>query len=65
MTGTITHQPDPKLDLVLERVGDVAPTLVWAAWTRPEYVKQWHADMGFHEGWGKTLDQLVAIAKRM
>jgi uncharacterized protein YndB with AHSA1/START domain len=24
-----------------------------------------HADMGFHEGWGKTLDQLVALAKRM
>ena len=41
MTGTITHQPDPKLDLVLERVVDVAPTLVWAAWTRPEYLKQW------------------------
>ena len=170
MTVTITHKPDPQLDLVLERVVDVAPSLVWAAWTRPEYIKQWftpapwqtvdceidlrpggifrfvmrspegqefpnegcwlevienkklvwtgalkqgyrprqpgygpedancpflftavillephgsgtmytaiaihadkegakkHADMGFHEGWGKTLDQLVALAKRM
>jgi uncharacterized protein YndB with AHSA1/START domain len=22
-----------------------------------------HADMGFHDGWGKALDQLVALAK--
>jgi len=41
MTRTITHTPDPKLDLVLERVVDVPPKLVWAAWTRPEYVKKW------------------------
>ncbi|MFL5268479.1 MAG: SRPBCC family protein [Stellaceae bacterium] len=170
MSRAIMHQPDPKLDLVLERVVDVAPNLVWAAWTRLEYVKQWftpapwqtvdceidlrpggifrfvmrspegqefpnegcylevieneklvwtgalkagyrprqpgnrpddehcpflftavillephgagtkytaiaihadqegakkHADMGFHEGWGKTLDQLVTLAKRL
>ena len=24
-----------------------------------------HADMGFHEGWGAALDQLVAVAKEM
>src|SRR5665647_594881 len=24
-----------------------------------------HAAMGFHEGWGKALDQLVALAKKM
>jgi uncharacterized protein YndB with AHSA1/START domain len=24
-----------------------------------------HADMGFHDGWGKALDQLVAHAKQM
>ncbi len=24
--------------------------------------RQKHADMGFHDGWGKALDQLVAIA---
>jgi len=41
MTGTIAHTPDPKLDLVLERVVDVPPHLVWAAWTTPEYVKKW------------------------
>ena len=33
--------PDPKLDLVLERVVDVPAELVWAAWTRPEHIKKW------------------------
>jgi uncharacterized protein YndB with AHSA1/START domain len=152
--------PNPETDLVLERVVDVAPELVWAAWTKPEFIMQWftpapwktvaceidlrpggtflatmqspegqqfpnagcylevvpnrklvftdalqpgyrpsanpfftamillepsgkgtkytaigmhkdgesrkkHEDMGFHEGWGKALDQLVELAKTM
>lgn len=32
---------DPKLDLVLERVLDVPPDLVWMAWTQPEHLKKW------------------------
>jgi len=32
---------DPALDLVLTRVVDVPRPLVWAAWTRPEQLKEW------------------------
>lgn len=32
---------NPELDLVLERTVDVAPELVWRAWTTPELIVQW------------------------
>ena len=32
---------NPELDLVLERWVDIAPELVWMAWTQPEHVKAW------------------------
>lgn len=37
----LIHQPDPQLDLFFERIVDVSPELVWAAWTTPEHLKQW------------------------
>lgn len=37
----LIHQLDPQLDLFFERVIDVSPELVWAAWTTPEHLKQW------------------------
>ena len=41
MTRSMIPPPDPKLDLVFERVVDVPRELVWSAWTTPELVKQW------------------------
>ena len=32
---------DPELDLKLERIVDIKPELVWAAWTRPEHIVHW------------------------
>jgi len=32
---------DPERDLVLERVVDVPPELVWKAWTEPEHLVRW------------------------
>lgn len=32
---------DPEIDLVFERDIDLAPELVWAAWTRPEHIVHW------------------------
>lgn len=37
----IAIQPNPALDLVLERIIDVPPHLVWTAWTTPDHVKKW------------------------
>jgi uncharacterized protein YndB with AHSA1/START domain len=35
------HTLDPELDLEIDREIDVAPELVWRAWTEPELIKQW------------------------
>jgi uncharacterized protein YndB with AHSA1/START domain len=32
---------NPALDLVLERIVDVRPALVWKAWTEPQHLKRW------------------------
>lgn len=32
---------DPERDLVLTRVIDVPPPLVWTVWTEPEHLKHW------------------------
>jgi uncharacterized protein YndB with AHSA1/START domain len=37
----IVENFDPKLDLVFERDIDIAPELVWAAWTKPEHLVVW------------------------
>jgi uncharacterized protein YndB with AHSA1/START domain len=40
MTG-FDFKPDPKLDLVLERVVDVPKELIWKAWTEPKHLVKW------------------------
>ncbi len=51
MTAVIVHQPDPRLDLVLERVVDVPPEFLWRGWTVPEQLKKWFTPAPW-----KTLD---------
>ncbi|GAA3150179.1 SRPBCC family protein [Planomonospora alba] len=38
---------DPNLDIELTREVDVAPELVWKAWTTPDLLKQWFAPKPF------------------
>ncbi len=41
MTGSALVTPNPTLDLVLDRVIDVPPALVWKVWTTPEHLVHW------------------------
>jgi uncharacterized protein YndB with AHSA1/START domain len=41
MTRPITHELDPSLDLLLERIVDVPRALVWKAWTTPDVLMKW------------------------
>jgi len=41
MTGSIVHQPDPMLDLVLERVVAAPAEFLWRGWTVPEELMKW------------------------
>jgi uncharacterized protein YndB with AHSA1/START domain len=41
MNRSILHQPDPKLDLVFERIVDVPRELIWTAWTTSAQLKKW------------------------
>lgn len=41
MTRNPIPEPDPRLDLLFERIIDVPPQFVWKAWTTPELLKQW------------------------
>lgn len=41
MNNLSKFKPNSELDLMFERVVDVPPELIWAAWTTPEKIKQW------------------------
>ncbi|MGC1458904.1 MAG: SRPBCC family protein [Steroidobacteraceae bacterium] len=41
MTAPIVHQPDPRLDLVFERVVEVSAEHLWRGWTVEEQLKKW------------------------
>ena len=34
-----------------------------SSFTATKATRKKHAEMGFHDGWGKALDQLVALVK--
>ncbi|MDX6018737.1 SRPBCC family protein [Scandinavium sp. V105_16] len=49
--------------LLLEDVGEGQTRYTAIARHATAEIRQQHEQMGFHEGWGRVLDQLVAYAK--
>ncbi len=43
MARPISHKPDPRFDLLLERVVDVPRARVWECWTTPRHILKWFA----------------------
>lgn len=41
MTNTIFEDFNPELDLSFERIVDIPPEKIWAAWTKPELLMPW------------------------
>ena len=41
MNDITKHEPSLELDLMFERVVDLLPEQIWAAWTTPELIKKW------------------------
>lgn len=37
----IIHIPDPRLDLLFERIVDLPPELIWSAWTTQKHIMHW------------------------
>ncbi len=50
------EERNPELDLVLERILDVPPERVWAAWRVPAYLTRW-----FTPGPWKTIDCTIDL----
>ena len=38
---SLSYKIDPKLDMILERVINIKPELVWRCWTEPELLMKW------------------------
>ena len=38
---SLTHIPNPRLDLTFERLVDLSPSQIWTAWTSEHHLKQW------------------------
>lgn len=36
-----TYQPNPALDLILERIVEIPPDAIWRAWTQSDLLKKW------------------------
>lgn len=51
--------------LTLEALGDTTTRYTAMAIHRDEATRKKHEEMGFYDGWGKVLDQLVAYVKTM
>ena len=58
---SLAHPAQVQHELSISRLIDAPPAKVFRAWHWNAADCRAHEEMGFHQGWGESLDRLVEV----